>query len=143
MCDYAPFARAIEAACKFFGRQELPLGTTATLLSESPGHDLILVMFLRTIGLGTPTVWSLVQAVGLKIRSVTSIVAREAQQVRGFKDWRWVDHRTRLNFLEHLHLELRRWPMKCANGNSGVGGSTPKFTAPRRRGQRNHIFKVG
>src|SRR5262245_17811893 len=84
VCDdvvisYASFSRAIDAARRFLEPHALPAGRTAIVLVNSPLDAWILLLALRSLGLNTICVYSIDQALELKLRNVAFVVVTQRE----------------------------------------------------------------
>ena len=75
---YYDFARAIEAASRFFHGQDLPAGKTAVIVQAATLDAWLSVFALRSIGLSTICIWSFDDIHRLKVKDIGCIVLPNA-----------------------------------------------------------------
>lgn len=78
--SYGDFARAIEAARKFFELQNLPAGGTAVILPNTLEDAWVFVMALRLLGLTTACIQTIEQGEALALMDVACVVVADVNQ---------------------------------------------------------------
>jgi acyl-coenzyme A synthetase/AMP-(fatty) acid ligase len=78
--SYLVFARAIDAARRFFAAQELEAGRTAVVVIGHLAHEWIVLLALRSLGLDTLCVPSVEVADGLNLGNVGCVVTTDVER---------------------------------------------------------------